>query len=512
MKSEFLLVAEKVLFEQLRPMSAIQIVNYAITQKLFTDNIAGKTPHQTLKSKLSVHIRKYGDRSVFVRTDPGRFYLRRLLDSEIALYSAPPLRKPKSEESVLVFDANMLNSFGRVQGISESYQDYLDKILNSDVCFYKKRFDAEQDSSVKQVLTYVMITKNGKLLSFKRGSFNRVEDFLKGANCIGFGGHVSSDDLTMFSGYDMGITDCVIRELGEELILPKVDRVRLRKREGLSWLGVLNDDSSPAGQRHFACLFRYEVSDDLYWDHPKRGEKSITRLQWLDPEEKISPIWEFEYWSQLCLRHMFPRLISSTSHYKIRRKSAIKKAEIICVVGTIGSGKSLATKILKEKFGYYEINSGKVLSKIMDIAPVPETPRRIFQKKAWDFISKSGGCRHLANAILDEIDACQEKQIVIDGLRQIKTLNELIKSDRGKKTAIIYIHTIPDIAFNFYKKREDSKINIFDFMKITNCEVENDLEEMISISDAILYNWAGLEDYVSAIKNLFFEVGLLEGG
>src|SRR4029078_8627500 len=129
-------------------------------------------------------------------------------------------------------------------------------------CFYMDRLTAESDNSHKQILTYIMVRRLGQVLAYKRGTFNRVEEFLRGAQCIGFGGHVSERDLTLFSQSDLGLMQSALRELSEELVLPETDRLRLCAGAGLNILGILNDDSSAVGRRHFAFVLEYEASND----------------------------------------------------------------------------------------------------------------------------------------------------------------------------------------------------------------------------------------------------------
>src|SRR5437667_225884 len=109
MKSEFLIVAKSLLESERRPMSPREIVDLAFKRQLFSHNVAGKTPHQTMKSKLSVHMRRHGDLSPFIRTGPGRFYLRALLDGARRPFEARPIRPTKSMEKVLVYRAAALD-------------------------------------------------------------------------------------------------------------------------------------------------------------------------------------------------------------------------------------------------------------------------------------------------------------------------------------------------------------------------------------------------------------------
>jgi predicted NUDIX family phosphoesterase len=143
----------------------------------------------------------------------------------------------------------------------------------------EERGKAEVSDAFKQVITYVMVTRGGSVLAYRRGSFNRVEHFLRGSDCVGFGGHVTAEDITLLSQADQGILSGAVRELREELELPAEDLRRLNAGIGLEIVGLLNDDSSPVGRRHFAVLLRYEVSDDASWAHPRRGEKAVTRLR-----------------------------------------------------------------------------------------------------------------------------------------------------------------------------------------------------------------------------------------
>jgi predicted NUDIX family phosphoesterase/dephospho-CoA kinase len=508
MTSEFLIVAQQVLELENRAMTPQEIVSVAIREKLFSDKRAGKTPDQTMKSKLSVHIRRNGDNSPFIRTEPGKFFLRHLLEPDQHPYLAKPMTKSTSLEDVLVFDSTLLNNERRFQGIKKAWKRLYSDLLRPNICTYLNRRDAEIIDTHKQLLTYILVTRKGSLLAYKRGNYNRVEDFLRGSDCIGFGGHVSSEDLDLFSSNNMGLSSCVIRELSEELKLPDADRNRLISGEGVSCIGILNDDSTPVGQRHLAFVFRYEVSDDPNWDRPERGEKSITQLRWLDNKLTRTPFWRFEYWSQLCLREYFPKLVKASPAFNIHRKRPLSSPHILCVLGTVGSGKSELTKLLCEEFGYKEINTGRIVATLLGIPSVPETPREIFQKKAWDFIKAKRGPDKLAAAIWDQAITCNAERVLVDGIRQKATLKSLQTLAGRYRIGIIYVHTLPDIAFKFYQEREGKGSSIFDFIKVRKARVESEVEDMISQADAVLYNWIGLNAYKRTIRKMIRELGL----
>ena len=305
---------------------------------LFSDKIAGQTPWQTLKSKLSVHVRRHGDNSEFVRTAPGKFFLRELLGEDTKIYPAPPLRPPNPIENVLVFPTSVLDEYGRFQGVKTVWSKIARRILDPNTSRYLPRSEAEIDNDHKQVLTYIMVVRGSKILAFKRGTYNWVEEFLRGSHCIGFGGHVAEPDYDLFDREWLGVKRSVARELSEELQLPATDTERLARGTDLEVVGVLNDDSSEVGRRHFAFIFRYHVSDHPYWSNPIRGEKAITQLRWSDVASPNFLMRTFEYWSQLCLRAYFKPAIKAQPSYFLRRKRPLVPPHILCIVGQIGSG------------------------------------------------------------------------------------------------------------------------------------------------------------------------------
>ena len=503
MSSVFLRIAEQVLRQRGTPLSARQIIAIAEAQQLLPDNLSGATPHQTLKSKLSVSIRTEGERSRFVRTSPGRFFLRELLEPGVPIYDAPPLRPPKTAEHVLVIPAATLDQLGRFQGIRVRWKTFLRRLLASDFRTLD-RYAAEVDDEHKQIVTYVMVTRGDAVLAYRRGAFNRAEHFLRGADCVGFGGHVTGTDRNLLSERDHGVSQAAIRELSEELSLPDSDIRRLAAGEGLQVVGLLNDDTSPAGRRHFALIFRYEVSADDSGSCPERGEKAITQLRWLTPGSSFS-LNEFEYWSQLCLRAYFPEMAEGQPSARIRRVTPFKPPHAICVVGQIGSGKTEAAELFQEQFGYTVVNSGEVLAGILERAAVTEATRAEFQDAAEAFISEPDGPDILARAIADEVRASGNERVCIDGLRQLATFDAL-RQHAGRRVAMLYVHAPPDVAYEFYKARSGQEHSVLEFAAAREAKVELDVEHLIAVADAVLFNWYGRSAYRRAVRELFTEL------
>lgn len=486
-------------------MSARRLIDLAKREGLLSDKFSGKTPHQTMKSKLSVDIRRKGEQSRFTRVRPGQFFLRELV-AEGAEYRPAPLRPAPPREQVLVVPNDRLDELGRFQGVTKAWKRRYAALLRSDLTVLE-RMSAEQDARWKQIITYIIVSRGQSILAFRRGIFNRVEDNLRGAECIGFGGHVMATDANLFSSSDYGIGESAVRELREELSLPERDVNRLHAG-GLSIVGLLNEDSSPAGRRHMALVMNYEVSDDPAWETPQRGEKSITQLRWIDTERAAFRIHDFEYWSQLCLRAYYPRAVRAQASFSIRRRRPFQPPHLMCVLGPIGSGKTEATARLKHVYGYVEINSGRVLADVLGLAPIPATPRAQFHDEAWKFITSKAGPRRLALALHEAAEATGTDRILIDGIRQRSTLEELRRLSVGRRIAHLYVHTPPDLAYDLYRRRENAGISVDEFFALRESPVESEANTFIEVADAVLYNWIGVSGYAQALDELMSDVGI----
>lgn len=491
-------------------MKAHELIELAYENRLFSDKFFGETPHKTMQARLSEDIVRKGENSVFVRIQPGTFYLRILLSAahnqQLEIFEAPRREPPPSSENVLVFPAALLEKIGRFQGIKRHWKKIAKIVLNVESTSYLNRMIAEDTDSLKQVLTYILVMRGDKLLSFKRGRYNRAVDFLRGAQCVGFGGHATEADLTVFDPGYMGLRANAARELREELHLPRKDLVRLDNGEGLEVVGVLNDDSSAVGKRHFAFILRYEVSDDPSWDTPERGESSITQLRWIDLSSPQLQLRNFEYWSQLCLREFFSDVVKARPSYRIIRKRPFKTPHILCIVGNIGSGKSLVTDVLVRHFRYHEVNGGRVLARLLQIPPLPDTPRDAFQKRAWKFIACEKGPTRLGEAIWSEIRSCDAAKIVVDGIRQIATFEALKQLSTNNRVALLFVHTPPDLAYELFVKREPSYPMIEDFVRLLAARVEEEVPRFLNLADAVLYNWVGEAAFIRSIKEMMKEL------
>src|SRR5947208_5308214 len=138
-----------------------------------------------------------------------------------------------TEERVLCFERKLLDELGVFQGLSLEVEKYLPVLTSSSQLVYRNRSEAELDKRYKQLIPYVLIICNGRILRYRRGRGGQ-ETRLHGLFSIGVGGHISEEDNGLFStglGYDEGMR----RELLEAVAIEKVKEAAV---------AVINDDST----------------------------------------------------------------------------------------------------------------------------------------------------------------------------------------------------------------------------------------------------------------------------
>lgn len=215
----YLDVAERVLARHGRPLRARDLINLGIEDG-YVESWDSDTPQKSMQARLSIDILEKGEASRFIRTERGRFYLRYLLGfplsknqdllsstGETPNYARPFTARrrtyPSPLEYVLTVPRKHYERILDFQGLQSLPPEQLRKLVNTKSISYIPRIRAETLDDRKQVLTYVLVRHKNKVLSFRRGSYNNIAAFLRGSRCIGFGGHVTEHDHTLFSHDDL---------------------------------------------------------------------------------------------------------------------------------------------------------------------------------------------------------------------------------------------------------------------------------------------------------------------
>src|SRR6516162_8986457 len=147
-----------------------------------------------------------------------------------------------AEERVLCFKRELFEQLGVFQGLSLDVGKYLPLVTAAANTTYINRSEAELDRRYKQLLPYVLIICNDRILRYRRGK-GGGEKRLHGFYSVGIGGHISDVDIELFSkaGYQEGMR----RELMEEVAI---------ENDKDAAVAAINDDSTDVGHVHFGVV------------------------------------------------------------------------------------------------------------------------------------------------------------------------------------------------------------------------------------------------------------------
>jgi predicted NUDIX family phosphoesterase len=242
----------------------------------FTKNIG---PSQEYSLKLV--------RGVFQRPNRSTFHLRKP-------HSAPM----KPDEQILVVRRSLLEQLGMFHGLNFEVDRYLPALLARENNFFMARSLAETDPSHKQIIPYVLLVHEGRVLHYVRGK-KAGEQRLVAKGSVGIGGHMNDGDEHLFAldrdAYNAGVE----REVNEELRIGTAFTNRI--------VALLNDDSNPVGQVHLGVVHVFQLATDAV----EKREAMITNLAFLTREELLAKRDALESWSQICVDSL-DRILAAT--------------------------------------------------------------------------------------------------------------------------------------------------------------------------------------------------------
>src|SRR3989441_9000052 len=156
-----------------------------------------------------------------------------------------------AEERVLCFKRKLLEDLGMFQGLSLEVEKYLPMVTSPSHLVYLNRSDAEHDRAYKQLIPYVLLICNDRLLRYRRGRGGE-ETRLHGLYSVGIGGHISEEDHGLFSD-GAGYQDGMRREIREEVSIDEAKEASV---------AVINDDSTEVGYVHFGVVHLMHVASE----------------------------------------------------------------------------------------------------------------------------------------------------------------------------------------------------------------------------------------------------------
>lgn len=194
-----------------------------------------------------------------------------------------------TEERVLCFARKLFEELGVFQGLSLEVEKYLPVVTSSANILYLNRSEAEQDKRYKQLIPYVLVICNDKILRYRRGRGGQ-ETRLHGLYSVGIGGHISEEDHGLFSNA-LGYQEGMRRELMEEVAIEEVKEAAV---------AVINDDSTEVGSVHFGVVHVMQVDNENV-----AGRRSgIAAPEFVPMAEAAKDLSGYESWSGFCLARL----------------------------------------------------------------------------------------------------------------------------------------------------------------------------------------------------------------
>ena len=192
-------------------------------------------------------------------------------------------------ERVLCFKRTLFEKLGVFQGLSLEVEKYLPVLTSSAELVYINRSEAEKDKRFKQLIPYVLVLCQDKILRYRRGKGGE-ETRLHGLYSVGIGGHISEEDSGLFT-QGIGYQEAMRREVMEEVAIDEVSEAAV---------AVINDDSTDVGWVHFGVVHVMPVKDESV-----AGRRSgIVAPEFIPIKDAVKNSSGYESWSRFCLENL----------------------------------------------------------------------------------------------------------------------------------------------------------------------------------------------------------------
>ena len=213
-----------------------------------------------------------------------------------------------AEERVLCFERKLFEELGVFQGLSVEVERYLPVLNSTARLAYLNRSEAELDRRYKQLIPYVLLVREDKILRYRRGKGGQ-ETRLHGLYSVGIGGHISEEDHGLFSSQG-GYQESMRRELMEEVAVDAGHAPAV---------AVINDDSTEVGFVHFGVVHVMRVPDESV-----AGRRSgILAPEFVSMAEAVKDLSAYESWSRFCLENLDLLLAKSAGSEAVAERAAV---------------------------------------------------------------------------------------------------------------------------------------------------------------------------------------------
>src|SRR5947207_3723733 len=178
-------------------------------------------------------------------------------------------------ENVLVIRRNLFEQLGSFQGLNVGPAKYLNVLLSHGNNFFLPRAQAENDSAYKQIIPYVLLAFQDRVLHYVRGK-KAGEQRLVAKGSIGVGGHMNESDESLVAWDEQAYRAGVEREVNEEIKIGTQFEDRI--------VALLNDDTTEVGRVHLGIVHGFMLA----LEKVVKRHAMVTGLTFLTKEELMT--------------------------------------------------------------------------------------------------------------------------------------------------------------------------------------------------------------------------------
>lgn len=294
----YLAIAEAVLKVERRPLSSVAILAAAYRHSIVPPHLHGRTQHKTVGARISEDIVDRREKSVFFRTEPGKFFLREFLtDTTIPVeYRQPIATRRRVRELVrgpaLVLCASDVRRLAPEGALIEP--DRVLELFRNNGYRYDDPKNLDGDSML--VWSFVSAWRKSEVLSYRLGRYREDRDPFLSRRSIGFSSLVYSDDHTLFNMRDFGIVDSGVNAMAIDLDMPEVPASKAKYCPGVL-CSFIWTATSP-GVCDLLAVINFQCPE---WFEPVKRRLAINDLRWLDARQPPNNVDDFDPWSKVVL-------------------------------------------------------------------------------------------------------------------------------------------------------------------------------------------------------------------
>ena len=310
MADAYLNIAETILGTERRPLRPREIIKLAHSAELLPWHLQGPRQDKTLHARLSEDVARNPEVSRFYRTAPGVFYLQQMRfdaatpEAYREPYRAPPRKKELKRQLYFTMRATDIrpDSELNIVGIAQ-----LLKLLREGAYEYRPFNQIKDDEDAILVHSFVVVIKEGEILSFRCGKFVPSSDPLYGRRSIGVGSAVASDDIDFLYESFFGIVESGIGELGYGIGLPRRLAERARYENELSPFVAIYLGRKTVSPPVLQVVLVYHCPREF---EPSKAALSVNDLKWISAENPGNDLQDYDATSRyLFENHRLSELI-----------------------------------------------------------------------------------------------------------------------------------------------------------------------------------------------------------